>query len=79
MTKHELRRDVLEGEIQGTSWAIESLNVRIEFINTLTDIDEIRQHEKDFCDAELLVMTEKINWLNLKLEEINAIIDSQGQ
>jgi hypothetical protein len=79
MTDNELRKDVVKNEIQGTTWSIESYTIRLEFLNSLSELDDFRQGEKDHCERELLILEQKISFLDLKLNEINAIIDSQEQ
>lgn len=79
MTDNELRKDIIQNEIQGTLWAIGSYGLRLEFLNSLLELDQARQDEKDHCEQELLVLEQKSSFLDLKLNEINAIIDSQGQ
>lgn len=79
MTNNELRKDVIDNQIQNTFWSIANHTIKLEFLNSLSELDEFRQAEKHHCEIELLVLEQKRSFLDLKLNEINAIIDSQEQ
>ena len=79
MTDNELKKNVIENQIQNTLWSIQNYTIKLEFLNSLSELDESRQKEKHHYEIELLVLEQKSSFLDLKLNEINAIIDSQGQ